>query len=318
MPKHPLFSTTHENATPIDPLSHEAMTLPTPHKKNKMACLILAGGQGTRLGMSGPKGCVELQLKERVSLFEYLLLKVKDKDLPVALMTSPYNHEETKSFLEKHHFFGLTHVDLFKQGVVPVCDDGGELIYDESGVEIVSPDGNGKAFHYLVQSGLWDKWKKEGVERVQVMLIDNPLATPFDEELNIDGVDLVLKAIKRKSVDEKVGILGVSEGKLRVQEYTEGERDIETYPYGNTGIFSCTLDFVKRASSIDLPWHLARKKSNNQWVTKFEAFIFDLFPYANSFKVVIGDRKKCFAPLKNLSGPDSLESVSNALMTFNH
>lgn len=282
-----------------------------------MGCLILAGGQGTRLGINGPKGCVELQLKKKVSLFEYLLSKVKDKDLPIALMTSPYNHDETNSFLEKHDFYGLRHVDLFQQGVVPVCNDTGELIYDKNGEEIASPDGNGKAFYYLVQSGIWEKWKKEGVDRVQVMLIDNPLATPFDEDLNFDGAELVVKCIKRKSVDEKVGVLGISGGKLRVLEYTEGERDIEMYPYGNTGIFSCTLDFVKRASSIDLPWHLARKKSNNQWVTKFETFIFDLFPYANSFKVVVGDRKNCFAPLKNHSGPDSLETVTKALMTFN-
>ena len=107
-------------------------------------------------------------------------------------------------------------------------------------------------------------------------------------------------------------------GKLRVQEYTEGGMDIEAYPYGNTGIFSCTLDFVKRVSNVDLPWHLARKKLNNRWVTKFETFIFDLFLYANSFKVMVGDRKKCFAPLKNLSGPDSLETVSKALESKRH
>ena len=215
MPKHSLFSTTQKSVTSIDPLPPESIIHPPSQKKGKTACLILAGGQGTRLGMSGPKGCVELQLKKKMSLFEYLLSKVKKKDLPVALMTSPYNHDETKSFLEKHHFFGLTHVDLFQQGVIPVCDDVGELIYDKNGVEIASPDGNGKTFHYLVQSGLWDKWKKEGIDRVQVMLIDNPLATPFDEDLNFDGVELILKAIKRKSMDEKVGILGLSDGKAK-------------------------------------------------------------------------------------------------------
>lgn len=291
----------------------------------EMGCLILAGGQGTRLGIDGPKGCVALPLKEKKTLFQLIFEKVRKKGaaLSVAIMTSPLNHEATVHYLEEHHFFGLTNVSIFSQEMVPICDDEGALVYEDNGEISSSPDGNGKALKHLYHSGIWEKWKEKGIKWVQVLPVDNPLADPFDGEFlaihEKERVDLVLKCIRRETPEEKLGVVGVADGKLMIREYSELTKRMKDlgFPLGNTGLFSCSMDFVKQSASIEMPWHLARKEGGKEkvWVWKFETFIFDLFPYANSFKVILSERKKCFAPLKNASGPDSLETVAQAVMT---
>ncbi|MEM8727104.1 MAG: UTP--glucose-1-phosphate uridylyltransferase [Chlamydiota bacterium] len=264
--------------------------------RSDSGCLILAGGQGTRLGFEGPKGCVELPLKERKTLFQILLQKVKDRKAPIAIMTSPLNHEATFTYLKRENFFGLYNVTLFQQET-------------EGGV----PNGNGKAFTYFYREGIWDRWKEIGVKYLQVLPIDNPLATPFDQEL-IDanhGVDLVLRGVERQRPDEKTGVI-LDRETLRVEEYTESTRSNGGL-LRNTGIFSCTLDFVKLGATVALPLHTVRKRVKGTYFSKKEYFIFDLFPYANSYKVLFSMREKCFAPLKNAWGPDGLESVAKTV-----
>ncbi len=243
---------------------------------NKVGTLILAGGKGTRLGCEGPKGCVRLPSYDNQTFFEILLKKVKEPHLPVAIMTSSFTHEATLSYLEKESYFGLTNVKLFSQGI---------------------PDGNGRALSLLYASGIW-----EGVSFVQVLPVDNPLAQPFDPELlavhEKEGVELVLRAVKRANDEEKLGVITEKEGRLMVLEYTENPPSIAQNPLGNTGIFSCTMDFVKRTANISLPEYPVQKEENGKWVSKKEVFVLDLFPYANSFKVIVSDRKKCFAPIK--------------------
>ncbi|MDN3508803.1 MAG: UTP--glucose-1-phosphate uridylyltransferase [Candidatus Neptunochlamydia sp.] len=259
-------------------------------------CLILAGGQGTRLDFNRPKGCIELPLKEKKTLFHILLQKVKDPKAPIAVMTSPLNHESTLAYLKKENFFGLENVTLFQQRM-----------------EREFPDGNGKAFTYFCQEGLWNQWKEIGIKYLQVLPVDNPLATPFDKELISanHGVDLVLRGVKRKGPDEKIGVI-LDGDKLQVEEYTESTH-LNEEMLGNTGIFSCTLDFVKLGTTVSLPLHTVRKKIKGSWFSKKEYFIFDLFPYAKSYKVLLSEREKYFAPIKNASGPDSLESVAKTL-----
>ncbi|MCB1107775.1 MAG: UTP--glucose-1-phosphate uridylyltransferase [Chlamydiia bacterium] len=325
MQKHPLYDIFKEKDVLKEeetfvPLREEMIVRnisPSAHF-NKMGCVILAGGQGTRLGIKGPKGCVELPLKEKKTLFQYLFEKVKGKgnDLPLAIMTSPLNHQATVDYLSQHHYFGLTNVSVFSQEMVAVCDDDGNLCGQER-----SPDGNGKALHHLYSSGIWEKWREQGVEIVQVIPVDNPLAIPFDGELlavhESEKVELVLRCVGRKTPTESLGIVGQTKGRLTVREYSELTHKMEdlTFSLGNTGIFSCTMDFAKKVSEIDLPWHLAHKQGEGTWVWKFETFIFDLFPNAETFKVLFSDRKKYFAPIKTLSGPNSLESVTKTLMT---
>ena len=258
--------------------------------------LILAGGQGTRLGIPGPKGCVTLPLKEKKTLFQLLLEKVTNKKAPLAIMTSPLNHEATLTYLEKMHFFGLENVRVFQQEM----QDG-------------FPDGNGKAFTHFYRLGIWNEWANMGIKFVQVLPVDNPLAIPFDAELikANQGVELALRVVKLKSFDEKIG--RVLDGKtLQVVEYSE-QRLPHHARLGNTGIFSCTMDFIDRVYHLTLPIHIIKKKINGHWISKKESFIFDLFPHAKTFNILISERSRYFAPLKNRSGSDSFETVIRAL-----
>ncbi|NRA89708.1 MAG: UTP--glucose-1-phosphate uridylyltransferase [Simkaniaceae bacterium] len=322
MAKHPLYSVFKQKPPSRDfaPINESNVLRSTSASSDfeKMGCLILAGGKGTRLGFNGPKGCFLIPLKEKKTLFQLLFEKIlkKGEDLPVAIMTSPLNQDATFKYLEENHYFGLKNVSLFNQEMIPVCDDEGNLIDD-----VQSPDGNGKAFQNLVRSKIWEGWKARGIEFVQVLPIDNPKADPFDGELlkvhETEGVELVLRGIERASKDEKLGVIGTEKGKLGVLEYselTEKSKDLG-FTLGNTGVFSVSCEFIERIAPLDLPFHLAQKIENGRSVWKFETFIFDLFCHANSFKILISDRKKCFAPLKNRSGPDSLETVTKALMT---
>ena len=119
MQKHPFFASfrrrvleQQSRSEHFEPVSkkHLIWTPPISTDYKKMACLVLAGGQGSRLGLDGPKGCVELPLQEKTTLFKLLFEKIQTKGshFPVALMTSPHNHDATFTYLEKYNYFGLT------------------------------------------------------------------------------------------------------------------------------------------------------------------------------------------------------------------
>ena len=350
MNMHPLYSTLqalknsrHQKAENFLPVPEKNLeTQPVASTRiEKMGCLVLAGGQGTRLGVHGPKGCVELPLKEKKSLFQLLFEKIqaKGKTLHFAIMTSPLNHVGTVQYLEDNAYFGLDPktISIFQQGMIEVSDEEGYVFFDRPGQLAQAPSGNGHALYHFYQSGVWAKWQTAGIEVVQVLPIDNPLADPFDAELlgvhESSGVELVLKCIKRDDPEEKLGVIGVEEGLLTIREYSEltermkhaKQGDKLQFFLGYSGLFSCTMGFIEKVQSVALPWHLAKKQGvrmtqvEGKWqsekipVWKFEAFIFDLFPYAETFQIILGDRKKCFAPLKNRTGPDSFEAVVQAI-----
>ena len=353
MKKHPLFFLKKNEQidsrlveeVDFSPLSKECIvkTTTTCPQVEKMGLLILSGGQGTRLGFEGAKGCFELPLKPKKTLFQILLEKIQKKggSLSVAIMTSPLNHQQIDSYLRANRWFGLNreHLDLFKQELIPMCDDQGELFFDAPDQIALAPAGNGKALFHLRARPIWMKWRKKGIEYVQVIPVDNVLAEPFDGELlachKIEKVDLVLRGVERLSAQEELGIIGMKQGRLVIREYTEVSERIKskrvggklTYFLGNSALFSCSMDWVEQLfkNGFDLPWHLSCKKktklipTERGWEQKksyswgFETFIFDLFPRAKSFKVIITDRINYFAPLKNLFGSNSLETVLNAL-----
>ena len=338
--KHPFYELFHlllkkgnRECKKISPLSTRDLshTPPISTEYKKMGSLILAGGQASRLKASViPKGCIELPFESTKTLFQIFFERIKHKgiDLPLAIMTSPLNHRETVAFLQNHDYFGLTNVKLFQQGLMPVCDDQGFMVFDDQGKMVQSPDGNGKALFHLYHSGIWKNWEKTGVEVVQVIPVDNILAQPFDSELlggyHLDNSDLVLRVIKRKDPTEQLGVVGINNGRISVCEYSElaSYTHLKDFIYGNSGHFICTLDFVEQTLHFKLPWHIARKqifshdKSKKMWAWKFETFIFDLFPLAQDFTIVVGNRKDCFAPIKNLVGSDSIESASQALIQY--
>lgn len=78
------------------------------------------------------------------------------------------------------------------------------------------------------------------------------------------------------------------------------------------------MNFIKRAvASNDLPWHLTCKTigfCDGPLGWKFETSIFDYFNSAQVIKALLFPRSQCFAPLKNIEGSDSLDTVQKALL----
>ncbi|MCP5509552.1 MAG: UTP--glucose-1-phosphate uridylyltransferase [Chlamydiales bacterium] len=254
----------------------------------KVACVILAGGMGSRLGIDGPKGCVRLPSYQNQMLFE--ILRDKTDSVPVAVMTSSLNHEETKQATRGYGW------EYFQQSTLPFLDDKGNWIGHPP---YTGPDGNGKVFAYLKQSGILEKWKKCGIEYLSIIPIDNPKADPLNPRLLSQiqkGCDLVVTAIERGGPKDRTGVLVEKNGLLGVAEYSEASAP---GPYAYSGLFALTVDLAEYFSSIELPWHVARKEFQGQPIWKFEYFIFDLFQYAKSYKIIYQSRKECFAPIKD-------------------
>lgn len=273
-----------------------------------IGAIILAGGRGSRLGVMGPKGCVEVLGK---SLFEHLLEKAKRVDLFIAIMTSPDNHDETKTFLEANSWFGLDpeRIDLFIQSVAPTFSKEGTFLYNNDGTHYTTPSGNGAVYGAFRDQGILSKWKSLGIKGVNILMIDNFLGNPADPKcislIGKSDVDLVIKTVERNSFEEKVGLLGVKGGRLFVQEYFElslEERENSKWKFCNTGMFSCSIGFLEEAANINLPWHLVQKGSHFQ----FETFIFDAFYIANKFLIVRYPRKISFAPIKSFDDIEKL------------
>ena len=147
--------------------------------------------------------------------------------------------------------------------------------------------------------GYLENGKNGGIKYLTIIPIDNPKAEPLNlaqlNWLQHAKCELVVTAIQKKSTLEKIGVLAQSHGSLCVEEYGESHLD---GPYGYAGLFSCTLEFAKKAAKKNLPLHVVQKKVNNQKIWKYEYFIFDLFPHALSYKIVFQDRERCFAPIK--------------------
>lgn len=293
--------------------------------EGKVGCLVLAGGEGSRLGLELPKALVPITPIMKKTLLQVFCEKTAAASLQagtplsIAIMTSEKNHLPIADYLEAHHFFGLEReqVSLFKQGVLPLLNDQGYREFTAEGEIAVAPDGNGGALHHFFHSGVWDQWRKRGIEYLNLVLIDNPLANPFDPTLvgahQAAGAEMTLKAIGRETPQESVGVVGIEGGKIQVIEYFELPEAIRSSPdwrVANISLFCFDMGFIKKVADVELPYHVARKKGF--W--KFERFIFDLLPFAEKVEVVVYPRDEVYAPLKNSCGDSSFATVSAALI----
>lgn len=312
--------------------------------KGMAGCLIVAGGQGTRLKFNGPKGMFPVTPVTHKSLFQLFAEKViaagkqVNKRLPLAIMTSTLNHKVTLDFFYEHQLFGLhpEQLSFFSQGTLPLLDPQGNLFLETPYTIAEGPDGNGKALHHFYQNGIWKQWQEKGVHYLNFVLIDNPLADPFDAELlgflHRQQSDVVIKCIERNDPQESVGVLALKDGKAGVVEYSEmNDKDrMATGPTGdllykgaNLSLFCFKMDFIKRVVEDKEPLSLhkafkAVKFLNREGQTveadkpmawKFETFIFDLLAKTNKVEALLYPREQCFSPLKNFSGNFSIDTV---------
>jgi UDP-N-acetylglucosamine/UDP-N-acetylgalactosamine diphosphorylase len=307
----------------------------------RVGVILVAGGQGTRLGFEHPKGMYPIGPLSEASLFKILLEKVSararaaDATIPLYLMTSPATHAETIEYLSAHENFGLDDADVrvFCQGTMPAVDAGtGRLLMSAKDQLALSPDGHGGMLEALARGGLLDDIRQRGIEQLFYCQVDNPLVEMCDPGFLGDhlaaGSELSTLVVAKRGSRDKVGNVVSIDGHLRIIEYSDlnplddeiverqGSDGTPVFWAGNTAIHVFDVAFLERmaASGTALPFHVARKtvahldalgknvEPAEPNAVKFERFIFDLLSEARGAIVVEGDESSCFAPLKNARG----------------
>ena len=298
--------------------------------EGKVAVLLMAGGQGTRLGYDGPKGTFKF---DDVSLFELQARQIsKYNNVHWYIMTSDINHDETLKFFEENNYFNLKkeNIHFFKQEHFPSLSKDGKLLLTKNEDIMITPNGNGGIFSALKKSGMLDDMKSRGIEAVFMNNVDNVVVKVLDEIL----VGLHLKEdneVTSKSItpkeNESVGRLALVDGRKSVIEYTEiPEGEDSSFKNANIGIHVFSVDFLKRAANTKMPYHLALKNLEfldedlnlvKEEALKFEKFYFDVFYIAKKHNTLQVDRTGEFSPLKNREGQDSVETARRDLERSN-
>lgn len=319
-------------------------------KAGKVGAVLLAGGMGTRLGSDAPKGVYNIGLTKDVFIFQRLvenLLDVvhqADAWIPLYIMTSDKNHEVTTAFFKEKNYFGYNpdYVTFFMQDMAPASDYQGKVYLEAKHKMSTSPNGNGGWFLSMMKWGVVDKIREAGVEWLNVFAVDNVLqriADPcFVGATITTGSAVGAKVVKKNAPDEKVGAMCLEDGRPSIVEYYEmteelmNAKDAQGEPAYNFGVI---LNYLFREKDLEeivakkLPLHIVEKKIpylNEQGELvkpeepngyKFEQLVLDMIHELDSclpYEVV---RNYEFAPIKNKTGIDSVESA-RVLCKENH
>lgn len=317
-------------------------------KAGELAVVTMAGGQGTRLGHSGPKGTFDIGLDSHKSLFELLCDSIKEEakkygvQIPWFIMTSKENNKDTIEFFKKNKYFGYEkNIYFFIQGELPMIDTEGKILIGENGLIKLAADGHGGVYESLVKSNMVNKMKELGCKWVFIGGVDNCLAKMVDPVLMGIAIDKNVtaagKSVVKANPHEKVGAFCKKNGKPSVVEYSEITDEMAEAVdengellYGESHIL-CNLfsvDAIERMGSNPLPYHIAFKKATyidkdgNKVVPtspnafKFEAFLFDAFGEVDDMAILRVKREEEFAPVKNASGVDSPETARKLYNDF--
>lgn len=320
-------------------------------KSGKLAIVTMAGGQGTRLGHTGPKGTYDLGLESHKSIFEILTDTIKEAkeqynvDIPWYIMTSEENNQDTVDFFEKHNYFGYPKncVTFFKQGKLPMLSTDGKLLINEKGKIKEAADGHGGIFNSLLREGMIYDMKARNIEWVFIGGVDNVLVKPVDPVLiglSIKkNVKAAGKSIVKANPHEKVGVFCKRNGRPSVVEYSEISEEMAEeldkngeLKYGESHILCnlFSLEAIDKISEMKLPYHIAFKKAkyidedgnlvnpDKPNAYKFEAFLFDAFESLDALVILRVKREEEFAPVKNAEGTDSPETARELYINFHN
>jgi UDP-N-acetylglucosamine/UDP-N-acetylgalactosamine diphosphorylase len=315
-------------------------------REGRVAVVIVAGGQGTRLGFDGPKGCFPIGPVSDRSLFQIHCERVAALGRrygvtpPLYVMTSDDNHAESEAFLTANDRFGLEHLRLFTQGTMPAVDaDTGAVLLAERDRVALSPDGHGGTLRALQGAGCVEEMRDRGVDTVFYLQVDNPLVRIGDPGFlgahHLAGAEVSSKVVRKHDPAEKVGIVAERDGRQCVIEYSDLPDELAeqrredgglAFAAGSIALHIFALDFVARlGTTAELPYHRARKpvayvdddgrriEPESANAVKFEQFIFDTLPLARHALVLETERSQEFEPLKNASGDSSPETVRRRL-----
>jgi UDP-N-acetylglucosamine/UDP-N-acetylgalactosamine diphosphorylase len=316
-------------------------------RRGQVGVILVAGGQGTRLGYDGPKGTYALAPLSGASLFEIHARKILALQrrygaaVPFYIMTSQANDADTRRFLAAHGHFGLdpAHVQCFPQGMLPAFWPDGRVVLEAPGRLFTAPDGHGGVLAALARTGMLADMRRRGLTTLFYFQVDNPMvdiAAPAFIGLHLRrGAEMSIKVCAKRDPSEGLGVAVERGGRHTVVEYTElteaqkqaRRPDGELlFKYGSVAIHVFSLAFLERETSAGLPLHQAHKKvpyCDATGVTvkpaaanayKFEKFIFDALPDAAQPLVLAFAREDEFAPVKNAEGSDSPATARAAMM----
>lgn len=311
-------------------------------RAGKVGAVLLAGGMGTRLGSDAPKGVYNIGITKDVFIFQRLIENLMDVVhqaetwIPLYVMTSDKNHDATVSFFEEKKYFGYNadYVTFFMQDMAPAADYSGKVYMEAKYKMSTSPNGNGGWFLSMMKCGVAEKMKQAGVEWLNVFAVDNVLqriADPCFVGATI-ATDCAVgaKVVAKNAPDEKVGAMCLEDGRPSIVEYYDMTPELmeaktkEGKPAYHFGVILNYLFRVKDLEEIvarKLPLHIVEKKipylneagepvkpeEPNGY--KFEQLVLDMIHELDSclpYEVV---RNKEFAPIKNKTGIDSVESA---------
>ena len=311
-------------------------------KACKVGAVLLAGGQGTRLGLDKPKGMLNVGVNKELYLFEQLVnnlmqvVKKADAWVPLLVMTSEKNNEDTTKFFEENNYFGYNKdfVFFFVQEMAPSVSYDGKIYMEEKDKLSTSPNGNGGWFSSLVKAGLLDKMEQLGVEWLNVFSVDNVLqkiADPVFVGATIEaGCVCGSKVVAKANPNEKVGVLCLEDGRPSIVEYYEmtdeiiNSRDEEgklLYNYGVILNYLFEIKTLTRIMNENMPTHVVEKKipymdEDGSQVKpaepngyKFETLVLDMIHMMDNCLSFEVERNREFAPIKNRTGVDSLDSA---------
>jgi len=316
-------------------------------RAGQVGVILVAGGQGTRLGFEGPKGTYPLAPVTQASLFEIHARKILALErqyharIPFYIMTSEGNDADTRRFFEENHYFGLSsdHVKFFTQGTLPAFTPDGRIILESPGKLFSAPDGHGGILAALDRRGMLADMKHRGLSTLYYFQVDNPLVEIADPAFVGRHLhrraDMSLKVCAKRDAGEGLGVTVVRDGRYAVVEYIELTEEQKTargpdgglmFKFGSVAIHLFSLDFLIREATAGLPLHQAHKKvpfCTDSGITvkpetanafKFEKFIFDALPDAQEALILEFNREEEFAPVKNAEGNDSPETSRSAMM----
>ena len=315
-------------------------------QEGKVAAVLLAGGMGTRLGANGPKGIYNIGITKPLYIFEQQMKNLQEVNdacgtrVPLYIMTSDKTHAQTTAFWKEHDYFGYDEKDVkfFQQDLAPAVDFAGKILLESKDTPALSPNGNGGWFQSLQRAGLTEDLHKRGVEWLNIYAVDNVLqriADPVFVGATIDsGVNCGAKVVCKNDPYEKVGVLCKDGDAPDIVEYYELTDSMANLRDENGDLcysFGVIMNYLFRLSKLEeiadkkIPVHVVKKKIeclDENGVTrkpdtengkKFESLAVDLIKLMESalpFEVV---REREFAPIKNKTGVDSVESAQELL-----
>ena len=312
----------------------------------RTGAVLLAGGQGTRLGFDHPKGMYNMGLTRDLYIFEChirQLLKVSEEagaTVPLYIMTSDLNHEETVAFFKEHDYFGYDpdFIRFFRQDMAPCTDFEGKVLMKSRSSLALSPNGNGGWFHSLRNAGLLEDVHRKGIEYLSIFSVDNVLQKIQDPcfvgATVLSGVNDGAMVVSKAEPLERIGVICRRNGRPSVVEYYEITEDMKTlrdengvllYNYGVILNYLFKVSKLEEIVNMKMPVHIAMKKipymtEDGTMVSpeepngyKFELLAVDMVELTDTCLPYEVDRTKAVAPVKNATGVDSVESARKLL-----